>query len=351
MPPARLIAVAAGLLAAAAATAPPQKKLTAYRITPIEDEGVMNMNTADAAGDVYFGLSQLLLPYLCANGDNMLWCANRKWLSAGSAWMVYRKFTVEARLPFGEYQPCNPDPTTGIFSCSLHGGGNSWPKVCEGYHQHHSHYMNGTVYDTVALPSVGGSVADCCTKCDADQTCGAWLLRNASGPTNDAATASNCALLRDAIEVDNPDGIISGVKEDGPAGDNSCWYDEPAMKAGFASFCDPKNCSCIVADKMAVGLEAHAMCRNESGSHGFGGVYDSWISGLACLMDGNWYSTDEAGQCKPDGSNADSCWWTLKSPLKGERQVNASCADTRVLEALKTKNPSCWDACGDQADK
>ena len=41
------------------------QKLTVYRITPIADKGVTNMNTADAAGDVYFGLSQLLLPYMC----------------------------------------------------------------------------------------------------------------------------------------------------------------------------------------------------------------------------------------------------------------------------------------------
>ena len=96
---ARVATAAAGLVAAAEAV-PQQQKLTVYRITPIQDEGVMNMDTADAAGDVYFGLSQLLLPYLCANGDNMLWCANRKWLSAGTAWMVYRKFVGLVLMAF-----------------------------------------------------------------------------------------------------------------------------------------------------------------------------------------------------------------------------------------------------------
>eukprot|EP01047_Picozoa_sp_COSAG01_P098358 COSAG01_NODE_28553_length_658_cov_1.295170_1_plen_183_part_10 len=179
---ARFTTTCAALLAVVAGAA--TRQFTAYRITPIQDEGVTNMDTADGPGDVYFGLSQLLLPYLCANGDNFLWCANRKWLSGGTAWMVYREFVIEARLPFGNYQPCNPDQTTGVFSCGSFGGGNNWPKVCKGYHQHHSHYMNGTVYATVALPSIGGSVGGCCSKCDADKNCGAWLLLNSSGPTN-----------------------------------------------------------------------------------------------------------------------------------------------------------------------
>jgi len=74
------------------------QNITVYRVTPIEDGGVLNMNTADAAGDVYFGLSQLLLPYMCGGETHVsLWCNNRKWLSGGNAWMVYRKFTIEAR--------------------------------------------------------------------------------------------------------------------------------------------------------------------------------------------------------------------------------------------------------------
>jgi hypothetical protein len=74
------------------------QNITVYRVTPIEDGGVLNMNTADPAGDVYFGLSQLLLPYMCGGETHVsLWCNNRKWLSGGNAWMVYRKFTIEAR--------------------------------------------------------------------------------------------------------------------------------------------------------------------------------------------------------------------------------------------------------------
>ena len=46
------------------------------------------MDTGDAAGDTYFGLSQLLLPQLCAVEPDFLWCENRKFLSGGKARMV-----------------------------------------------------------------------------------------------------------------------------------------------------------------------------------------------------------------------------------------------------------------------
>lgn len=48
----------------------------------------MDRDSADAYGDVMFGLSQLLLPQLCAIEPSFLWCQNRKYLSGGSAWMV-----------------------------------------------------------------------------------------------------------------------------------------------------------------------------------------------------------------------------------------------------------------------
>ena len=44
--------------------------LTIYRVTPINYTGVTNMDTGDAAGDVMFGLNQLLLPQLCPKATN-----------------------------------------------------------------------------------------------------------------------------------------------------------------------------------------------------------------------------------------------------------------------------------------
>ena len=42
--------------------------------------------------------------------------------------------------------------------------------------------------------------------------------------------------------------------------------------------------------------------------------------------------------------------WHLESSVNGTREVNASCADSRVQSAVRTMNPGCWDKCGAQAD-
>ena len=54
-----------------------------------------------------FGISQLLLPQICAANPSFLWCQNRKTLSDGKHWMVYTEYDVEVEI-FGEYLPCNP---------------------------------------------------------------------------------------------------------------------------------------------------------------------------------------------------------------------------------------------------
>ena len=74
-------------------------------------------------------------------------------------------------------------------------------------------------------------------------------------------------------------------------------------------------------------------------------IYDQWMDGLACLADGNWFSTQAVSQCADDDSTGGAdCWWRLQknSPPAGERVINASCADGRVTSALRKRNPSCW---------
>ena len=64
--------------------------LRVYRVTPSDVEGLADMDSADSAGDLAFGLSQLLLPEICQDPmNNPIWCGNRKFLTNG------------ARLPSG----------------------------------------------------------------------------------------------------------------------------------------------------------------------------------------------------------------------------------------------------------
>ena len=335
------------------------QNFTVYRVTPVQDRGVVNMNTADAAGDVYFGLSQLLLPYMCTSGDThmSLWCNNRKWLSGGTAWMVYRKFTIEAKQPFGEYSPCNPDPVTGVFSCGHYGGGgsNNWPKVCNPYHEHHSHYVVGDpLGPPIALPT-NGSLGQCCEECtNRGPSCEGWVALNRTGGVCNA-NCTACQPLHHVQLLNNPDGVISGQKEGGGP-DERCWYQGGSQtNATWAPYCSTTNCTCDAIDKLSLGIESHAMCWNHGGgnnSHPRPGNsstldYDGWMSSLACLMDGNWFSTQAPGECKQktvpaDGDEPEECWWRLISPEDGDAVANATCVDDRVQAALRTKNPSCW---------
>lgn len=234
------------------------------------------------------------------------------------------------------------------------------------YSEHHHHYLTGTPYATLKLPA-NHSVAACCEQCTAapHHQCDGWQLWNASGPTsNSTGDAVACALIVNGSLAVNPDRIVSAAS---PQGDKTCWYSTPAMKAGFAPYCSLKECSCNVANTFAVGREPHAMCYGNTSANasaapggaltglgadviGDSSVYERWISALACLMDGNWYSTQAPGECKPDGSNKGRCWWRLESSTNGTREVNASCADGRVQAALRSKNEACWDTCGAQAD-
>lgn len=266
--------------------------------------------------------------------------------------MVYREFDVAVRQPYGIYSPCNPDPKTGVFSCGeIHGGnGANWPKVCKAFEPHHHHFLNGTVYDTLPLPP-SKSVGGCCSRCLQDKDrCFGFQLLNESGPVpvGTGSTATKCALITNGSLVVNTNGWWSAASN---RGNGDCWYSDPVMKAGFAAYCDPRNCTCEAASSLSVGREQHAMCFNHSSSrYPIRNQYDYWMSGLACLMDGNWYSTQAPGQCRPDGSNRDSCWWRLQSSVNGTREVNASCADERVQAAVRRMNPHCWDKCGAQAN-
>ena len=89
-------------------------------------------------------------------------------------------------------------------------------------------------------------------------------------------------------------------------------------------------------------------CGDYSHGHHHRSIYDEWMGGLACLADGNWYSTQSVSECQPDDNTGANCWWRRRanSPAKGKRMINATCADNRVTAALRQKNPSCWEACG-----
>merc|ERR1712166_1739903 len=88
-----LIVLAA--FAVAISSAKPLQNISIYRLTPINYTGVTNMDTGDAAGDVMFGLNQMLLPQLCPMEPDFTWCANRQYLSG---WCSHGVHSVHSRV-------------------------------------------------------------------------------------------------------------------------------------------------------------------------------------------------------------------------------------------------------------
>jgi hypothetical protein len=100
---AALCAASSAMAAASFATT----DVAVYRLWPKTGDaasfGLTNVDSGDAGGDALFGLSQLLLPQLCAVEPSFLWCENRGHLSGGKQWMVYTEYTVTTKSAFGEY--------------------------------------------------------------------------------------------------------------------------------------------------------------------------------------------------------------------------------------------------------
>lgn len=67
----------------------------------------------------------------------------------------------------------------------------------------------------------------------------------------------------------------------------------------------------------------------------------NYISGLACLLDGTWYSTEAKGECSGNKMD-DHCWWRL---AETHRTVNASCVDDHMVASVQKHRPQCWEAC------
>ena len=227
-----------------------------YRVTPVNYTGLVNMDSSNAAGDVMFGLNQLLLPFMCPLKPDFLWCQNRQYLSGGAAHMVYSKFNLQSKNAFGDYAACNPDPVTGVFGCTHFTNVSGLPKQCRNnYYVSHFDCYNGTVYKEINVQDMG----DCCSACSDDHHCEGWNMPDVNG--------TNCQLLTDPI-VDwgsartvNPK-CTSAQKMHND--EFTCWYDDPTYNVTFAPYCSRSECNCRAVGWLSVGRQHHPMCFQSS---------------------------------------------------------------------------------------
>jgi hypothetical protein len=250
------------------------RNLTVYRVSPLAYPGLVNMDTGDAAGDIGFGLWELLMPMECRGGSNHgpgIGCTNGtgKYIHPGDPTNVYEKFVVDTNPLLGTYHNCNPllsGPGAGEFNCDSMDFGEGHC-LCSGpnevrttYDLYHEDCMNGTVFRKLAANQSACEAA--CT--DAPQ-CAAFAVPEGPG-------GGVCHLLKEPLIQWNGGATVSpcrcGIRNQGS-------LDAPST-----------DCACYKFNHLAVGFQ------NQAGQAGS-------IPGMPC----NQYST------RPQCDSADSCRW------------------------------------------
>lgn len=344
---------AAAVAALAAPATAGVVNLTLYRVTPRNYTGLDNLNTGDAAGDAYFGLYALNTPLLCKPGKGAfgITCKS-KGITHIPGFNVYSEYIVEADDRFGPYAECNPDPENGEkYACAhwdqqrnnvkecwwnstanpewatrfagacsrdecdcaalfdkavgaqltnhSHGGGDKpaagLPAQCmppKGFFpQGHVSYTNGTV-----LREMDADEGACCAACAAETGCSATTWYNGT---------SRCLLL--SVVWDPASGHIATAPEPG----------------AFSTFYSPQS-----PDHMLVNAAVSHM--------------------QVAFQPAHWYSTQAVGHCRPGEVVGRDCWWRI---VEEKRNVNSSCVNDKMLDSISAKNPGCFDACPQPANR
>jgi hypothetical protein len=248
---------------------PSIENITVFRITPQNYSGVTNMNTGDAAGDVFFGLYERAIPILCANQamHKMITCANVPILSIPN-FNVYQQSILELDTRYGEYNECNPDPSSGIFACETRAaaGGVPPPPQCSAYQVTDGYCFNGSPPSTHR-----GSLADCCSFA-ASQNAPLWTFFSSN---------NSCEIHTDH----GAEPCAAGTSGSPPQG-NKCWYDSPHLAWEFASVCSRSECQCDAVTKRSVGRE---FIKDTMGSMGGGSASPTCVAVVesACGSDKN----------------------------------------------------------------
>lgn len=324
--------------------------VTVYRLWPRTGDansfGLTNVDSGDAGGDALFGLSQLLLPQLCAVEPTFLWCENRGHLSGGKQWMVYTEYTVTTKAAFGEYAACNPCSNAefngssymrppkcpqgkpdGTFVCQGYGGSSQGPppppQCQDGFEIYHRDCLNGTL-----LKEIHGSEGDCCAACKAEgEECAGWSMPEGYNGTV-------CQLLKTPLIQWN-DAQSTGHKCKAAEVDHSqrdCWYTDPHMNATFSDYCSHDSCTCDAIEKMAMGREEGAMCHE--GGHGRRQL------GEAPAGAAYWQCSKEVeslcGNYRHDPTGCQACAATHVASLKG-----AGCTTGYIDHACSADFGSC----------
>eukprot|EP01065_Artemidia_motanka_P043694 TRINITY_DN6096_c1_g1_i1.p1 TRINITY_DN6096_c1_g1~~TRINITY_DN6096_c1_g1_i1.p1 ORF type:complete len:418 (+),score=120.14 TRINITY_DN6096_c1_g1_i1:55-1254(+) len=324
-------AALAVIAASAAATA---RNMTVYRITPRNYSGVANMDTGDAAGDAFFGLLELSAPLVCANGNNPLntLCANQPILQI-PAFNVYTQFTVEMDDRFGPYAPCNPDSSTGLFTCNHYDAkkGECWwnmtshPEEFAGVCSRDKCECEALLTEVVGREVVGQG--------------GSAIVQK---PPKDWPAQCKGLYYLGAVGVNSSEIVRSFEAEEGDCCD-ACRATERCT--GTTYHVDTGRCDLMryhfgpnftvpffpVKGVRSTFLQAMPPLITNASLH------------LAKLLQpALWYSTPAAGECADGQQVGDGCYWRIAETV---RTVNSSCVNDNMVRVVMRHDPQCFEGC------
>lgn len=270
--------------------------LTVYRVSPLTYPGLLDMDTGDPAGDIGFGMWELMMPMDCRGGSqhNNIGCGGTtggngtgKYIRPGDPSNVYEEFKVEANPLFGEYNDCNPileGPNAGVFACEASDDGSHC--VCPGHvgvkwQQMWDDCLNGTVYSSLKV-----NASTCKERCADDSKCDAYALPDGEG-------SNICHLLQQPL----------------------IFWDDGQHKSGcqaqikqISSLEVPgSECACYRFNRVAVGKQLNS----------FGSV-----PGLPCTNFKQQHTCDDS-----DGCNWQPACCTWKGEGKGDNGNGWDCSD------------------------
>ena len=307
------------------------QNLTIYRLTPTDVRGIDSKNTGNSAGDMGFILENRKLSQACAKGEVTKGC----FLSNGTE-NVYGKFIVEIDGQFGPYYQCNPlyQNASNPFFCD---------EMCD-----NPPYCNNSYYprDNGTF-SWQGSTCFCedCDRCNKSvgrapnpytfhekppagwpNQCRAFTMHDYSKHSCNIANATIFMNVTNTINPRSSEATMT-IACNACDDEQDClgWYSEDNVTAHLFKSSNTSNIINRNEECISVVYDRH-----------------KWI-GVGVTIGGSWYSTLPAGECKAGSPlGTDGCAWRIvESPF----YINATCANSRVDNAVEKVGAPCFDTC------
>jgi hypothetical protein len=305
------------------------RNVTVYRLTPFNYTGLSNLDSGDLAGDLGFGLWELLMPMACReDASEEVGCqrGTGRFIDAPGENITYVKLTVEMNTLFTSYTPCNPDPASGIFKClpTMPGGPGGSGTVCHCDDDRAAAEAAGDCgCENMKSRAVGRDLhgqGGQCLKIRSEEECGSddtqcvcqWTSSGQCRPivcevhgSQDACEAAVCTQ--------------GGGRQGGNTQVICAWVPEPSPFAGGDAT------TAVAATAAAAGHCRRLECsevKNQTTCE----IAQSGYPGGGC----NWWGDPEHGRCR-DGQQPDHCAATPSPCCEGIQNATECGAYDRTL--------------------